>query len=303
MKPTTYLIISLVAALGCGELAAAGNWNLKTAVQALAGSYRSSGTRDQLSNAGLFLHGDYLEQGGVSLGYNRTMVGFLDENADIDQDQFYLSGRYSLTPDWAAGRVSFRLDGHWIENDDQINGTGDLEIIAPQASYINLERNFYVDLGYARSSYGEAGSVPGDLTLDQLTPTLAFGLNEARDWLQFRGYLIDASNPARVQDKDTTAAVEAKWTHWFGGSGPIGLENVTLSALVGERLFGVDPDSAVVYNIADLQTDSVGVAGQWRLNDTNRLLLQIGYEGFEGEPNAGDYNNIYLYLTFTHQWD
>ena len=304
MKSIGYLMAILIAPLfGVRGLAAEGDWMVNATVQALAGSYEDSDARDGIYNAGILLHADYLQQAGVSFGYNRTAVNFLAADQDLDQNQFYLSGRFWVTPDWAAGRIGLRLDGHWVDNDDSSNGTGDLEIVAPQLSYSNLDRTFYVDLGYARSTYGEAELFAGELTLDQLTPTLGFGFNEIKDWLQLRGFLIDASNPVRAQGKRDTSAVEAKWTHWFSGSGPLGLEHVTFSVLAGERLFGVDPDSAVVFNIADIQQDSLGLAGQWRLDDRNRVLLQFGYEGYRNELINNEYSSIYIYLSFTRQWD
>lgn len=280
-----------------------GDWQIKTDLQGLYGPYIDSEERDQLSNLGLFLHADYLERGGLTLGYNRTMIGLKAADADIDQDQLFLSGRVSLTPDWAGGRIGLRFDAHWVDNNDDLNGTGDLKIVAPQISYTGLDEKFYFDLGYARSSYGEADALVGDLELDQFTPTLGFGFNERSDWLQFRGYLINVSNPSRAQGKSDTSAIEVKWTHWFEGRGPLGLEKFIATGLAGERLFAVDPDSAVVYNLADIQKASASVAGQWRLNDSNRLLLQFGYEGYTNELIADDYNSLYVYLDFTHLWD
>ena len=279
------------------------NWEVKTDLQGLYGSYEGSEERDQISNIGLFLHADYLEQGGVSFGYNRTMVGFKDASADIDQDQLYVNGRFSLMPDWARGQIGLRLDAHWVDNNDDLNGTGDLNIVAPQLYYLNFGKTFYADLGYARSSYGDALAFSGDLEVDQLTPTLGFGFNEGKDWLQFRGYLIDPSNPDRAQGKSDTSAIEAKWTHWFAGRGPLGLDNLGILALAGERIYAVDPDSAVVYNVADVQKGSAAVSGQWRLNDSNMLMLQLGYESYTNELIADDYTNLYLYVDFTHNWN
>jgi hypothetical protein len=299
-----FAVVLATAAIGAAPQAVAedGDWQVKTDLQALYGPYQGSEERDTLANAGVFLHADYLEQGGISLGYNRTTVGFKDSSADIDQDQFYASVRYSLTPDWARGRIGLRIDGHRIDNNDDVNGTGDLGIVAPQLSYLNLDKTFYADMGYARSSYGDALPSGSDLTVDQLTPTLGFGFNEARDWIQVRAYLIDFSRPGRAQGKSDTAAVEAKWTHWFDGRGMLGLDNVVVTALGGERLYAVDPDSAVVFNVADVQKASGSLAGQWRIDDRNQLMLQLGYETYTNEAIADDYGSPYLYFDFTHTW-
>jgi hypothetical protein len=297
-------LILVTAAIGVIPPAVAeqGDWQVRTDLQALYGPYEDSEERDDLANVGVFLHFDYLEQGGISLGYNRTMVGFRNSSADIDQDQLYLSGRYSMTPDWARGRIGFRIDGHRIDNNDDANGTGDLTIVAPQLSYINLDETFYADIGYASSSYGDALALSGDLTVDQLTPTIGFGFNDARDWIQIRGYLIDYSNPVRAQGISDSIAVEAKWTHGFEGRGILGLEKLVVTGLGGERLYAVDPDSAVLFNVADVQKAGAALAGQWRFDDQNQFVLQAGFETYTNEAIADDYDSLYLYLNFTHIW-
>jgi hypothetical protein len=112
-----------------------------------------------------------------------------------------------------------------------------------------------------------------------------------------------ASNPSRAQGKSDTSAVELKWMHWFSGPGPLGINKITLTGLLGERVYAVDPDSAVVYNIADVQKGSVAAASTWRINDRNEILLQFGYEQYTNELIADDYSYPYLYIDFTHNWN
>ena len=300
--PATLVVLTMLV-YATAPLADDGDWRISTDLQGLYGPYSGSALRDSLANVGLFLHADYLEAGGLAVGYNRTVVSFADPDFDIDQDQVFASGRFSAAPDWASGRISMRLDGYWIDNNDNANGTGDLGIVAPLVSYMNFPKTLYLDIGYARSSYGEATDFSGDLTVDQLTPTVGFGFSEGRDWLQVRGYLIDPSNPSRAQGKSDTSAVELKWMHWFSGPGPLGINKITLTGLVGERVYAVDPDSAVVYNIADVQKGSVAAASTWRINDRNEILLQLGYEQYTNELIADDYSYPYLYIDFTHKWN
>jgi len=282
--------------------AAEKNWYMKMDISALAGSSSGSVERDGLTSFSLFLAADYLERGGLVAGYNRTSISFRNSGGDIDQDQLYLSGRYSLTPDWAAGRISLRLDGYAIDNNDPGEGTGDLRIAAPQISYMNFKKTFYVDIGYATSSYGTSSNVAGDLDVTQWTPTVGFGFNESRDWVQLRTFLIDLSNAERAQGEDSTAALEIKWTHWFDGAGLLGMDNIRLSGLVGERLYAVDPDAAVVYNLADIQTGGFTLGGEWALNERSSILLQFGLEQYEDRTIDDSYNNGYVYLNFGHQF-
>jgi hypothetical protein len=302
MLPVNLVALALLIH-GSAPLAEEGDWRISTDLQGIYGPYSGSALRDSLASAGLFLHADYLEAGGITVGYNRTAVGFVDTDFDIDQDQVFASAFLSAAPDWAAGSIGIRLDGHWIDNNDNANGTGELSIFAPLLSYMNFQKTLYFDIGYARSSYGDATDFSGKLTVDQLTPTIGFGFGEGRDWLQARGYLIDPSNPSRAQGKSDTSAVELKWMHWFSGPGPLGINKITLTGLVGERVYAVDPDSAVVYNIADVQKGGVAAASTWRINDRNEILVQLGYEQYTNELIADDYSYPYLYVDFTHNWN
>ena len=276
-------------------------WFIRGDFQGLLGQYSASEQRDTLQNLGFFLRADYLETAGVTVGYNRTMLGFDDSSQDIEQDNVFLSGRIHLTPDWAPGKITLRLDGHAISNDDATNETDDVKVIAPQISYLNFAKTFYADIGYASSSYGDSTLTSEALDVDQFTPTLGFGFNEQRDWLQLRAYLINPSSSLRAQGTSDTTALEIKWTHW-PVRGLFQLNNIRASALIGERIFAVDPDAAAVFNLADLQTGAVSVGGEWVPSENNRILLLLGVEQYENKAIADDYTSGFAYINFTHEW-
>ncbi len=299
-KTSCLLILYVVSPLAAAQ-EAVDSWIVATDVQALVGSFRSSIERDSLNVLGFFVKADYLEKGGVTFGYNRTALSFLNANSGIDQDDVFLSGRWSLTPDWASGRITVRLDQHTISNDDPDNGTSDVDVIAPQLSYQNFANTFYVDVGYARSNFGDSLSLAGKLEVTQWTPTLGFGFNDSYDWLQLRGYLIDFSNPLRAQSLDSTESLEVKWIHWFDGRGPIGIDNLRVSALAGERIYAVDHDAASVYNLADMQTGSASIGGEWLIGERNKLMLLMSYEKFENRDIGNAYSSGSVYLNFNHR--
>lgn len=278
-------------------------WTVRGDFQALASSYSSSLRRDALQNFGLFIHADYLDSGGVTVGYNRTVLGFVNDDPDIDQDNIFLSGRWNLTPDWAQGRITLRLDSHVISNNDPTNETDDVTTIAPQISFLNYAQTFSADIGYSVSTYGDSLLTGESLDVNQLTPTIGFAFNEQRDWLQLRAYLIEPSNLQRAQNQEDTAALEVKWTHWPMARGFLGLESFRVSAMFGERLYGVDSDAGGSYNLVDMQTGGASIGGEWVLNDTNRLLLLLGAEEYQNPTINEDYRNAFIYLNFTHIWD
>lgn len=278
-------------------------WSIRGDFQGLLSGNSGTTQRDALQNFGFFVRADYLERGSITAGFNDTTLGFEGEVQDIEQDNLFLSGRWHTTPDWAPGQITFRLDGHAISNNDVTGETDDVTVIAPQLSFLNYQQTFYMDLGFSVSSYGDSLLTPQTLEVNQLTPTLGFGFNEQRDWLQLRAYLIDLPNPQRAQNNEDTAALEIKWTHWTMAGGLLGLDNFRMSAILGERIFAVDPDAGSTYNLADLQTGGASIGGEWALNERNRILLMLGFEQYENQTINEDYRNTFMYLNFTHQWD
>ena len=278
-------------------------WFKRTDVQGLLGAYEDSTARDRLQNYGVFLRADYLERGGFTVGVNRTVLKGEGGIDDINQSALFLSGRWNLTPDWASGQLTLRLDAHAISNDDATGNTDDIAVVAPQVSYLNFARTFYADIGFSRSSYGDSLTSPQKLDVDQVTPTLGFGFNEQRDWLQLRGYFISPSAPQRAQNEDDTAALEIKWTHWPGSPSLLNVDNYRIAVLAGERIYTVDHDAGTIFNLVDLQTGGVSIGAEWLVGQQNRILLIAGVEQYEDRLLSEEYEHGFLYLNFTHEWN
>jgi hypothetical protein len=276
-------------------------WFMRADIQALYIDYSGAQLRDSLENLGFFLRADYLERGGITFGYNRTVLNGEGAGQDIEQDNVFVSGRWQTTPDWANGQITLRLDGYAIANDDATGATDDINVIAPQVSFLNYDRTFYADLGFAESSYGDSLLSSNALDVEQWTPTIGFGFNEQRDWLQLRAYLIKPSSPARAQGQDDTAALQFNWTHWTRNRF-LGIDNFRYSALLGERVFAVDPDAGSVYNLNDLQTGAVSIGSEWVPGERLRLLLMIGVERYEEQNIGEEYDSAFAYLNFTYHW-
>jgi hypothetical protein len=275
---------------------------VRTDLQGFHATYSGAQQRAALQNIGLFMRADYLERGGITLGYNRTSLQG-DENApDIEQDNVFVGGRLQLTPDWAEGQLTLRLDGYSISNDDPGGATDDVTVLAPQISFLNYARTFYADLGFSKSSYGDSLLIPEALDVEQWTPTLGFGFNEQRDWLQLRAFVIRPSSSARAQNKRDTAALQVSWTHWTS-TGFLGIDNFRYSVMLGERIFAVDPDAGSVSNLSDLQTGAAAIGSEWVPSERTRLLLLIGVERYEDLNIADEYDSVFAYLNFTYLWN
>ena len=167
---------------------------MRTDIQGLYNEYSRSQQRDLLGDFGFFVRADYLERAGVTFGYNRTWLGGEGSGVDIEQDSIFMSGRWHLTPDWVEGRFTLRMDGHVVSNDDPLGATDDVRVFMPHVSFLNYSQTFYADLSYSKSSYGESLLTSDHLDVIQWAPTLGFGMNDQRDWLQLRAFVIEPSS-------------------------------------------------------------------------------------------------------------
>ncbi len=301
-----YALQAMVSILACGwgaEALAAGPWTFKLTPQVVYGAYTGSPTRDRMAGVGLFLDGQHSHRGGFVLGFNHGEYLFKPGNPDIRQNEVFTSGRFSFSPAGLPGKLTARIDYQYLDNDDPTRATDGVHVVAPQLSFLSADKTWYLDLGYARSDYADSTLLAGGLTVHQWTPTVGFGLNQGFDWVQLRAYVIDSSNPARSQNKDATGALEVKWFHYFtrGGWTP---ERIQLGALAGNRIYAVDGDAAVVYNLADLQKGSVSLNVQWGLGKSTSLMIGGSYERFGAVAGSAEasYGGVFAFAALIHRW-
>jgi len=288
-------LITAVMGMQQQSLAAEDDWSVKTDVQALYGNYSGSLQRSSLSSGGLIVSADYLDKGGFSLAANYARLAF-KTGSSINQQGYYANARYKLYFDALPGPLTVMLNGHFVNNNDITRNTDNVKVVAPQISFVNYAKTFYVDFGYAHSIY------QNNLNVNQFTPTLGFGFNHGADWLQARGFFIKPSNRLRSQNKSSTSAVDVKWSHWFAPGSWHHLEKMQLGGLFGERIYAVDNDAAAVYNLADIQRGSLSLALQWRVTESLHLMLMGGNERYLNNTIGNSYNNRFAYLDISKSW-
>ncbi len=284
---------------------AADAWTIKLTPQGYYSSYSGSPARNYLWSYGLSLDAQYLERGGVSVGAEHTYLQGKGVARSISQDTAFISGHLHLTPDGLPGRLTMRLDGLAANNNDITNESDQVRVWAPQLSFLNHGKTFYLDAGYAGSSYGASNVVGrGSLKARQWTPTVGFALGSA-DWLQLRLYDVRNTNAVRSSNKSKTTAVEGKWIHYFQGGGWVP-EQMQVAVLGGERIYAVDPDTRALYNLADLQKGGVSLGANWKLASNTRLLVNTGYNRYEAVTGPGPltstYSGAHIYTGVSFQW-
>ena len=296
-------------------LAEDGDWQMKGTLQSYIQTYDGSLSRQGTFNAGAYLNADYLDSGGIVFGYNYTFVDF-DNNAELTEHLFYLSGRYHLYLDALPGKLTLRLDGYVGEDTlkykittpgtggmgggtttvTTFNETTDITAYQPQLAFVNYAKTFYADIGYAYSEY-EGTAIT---EVDQFTPTVGFGWNESYDWLQLRGYFIKINESVPVHTDDQFESLEIKYTHWFSDSASV--EYIRLTGLLGERVLAVDPDAGTIYSTADKQTGNVAASLQWKLSQLTKLLALVSYGQHENESLNDEYDSLLFYLNLQFKW-
>jgi hypothetical protein len=278
----------------------ADDWRYSLTPQASYGSYGNSSLRKGLYGTGFFATADYQDQGGLTVGYNYTEVSYTQQS-NIAQHGLFASTRWHFTPDALPGRLTLRLDGHYLTNNDPTHGSSDVAVFAPQLAFINPQKDTYFDVGYARSFYGNERGSTEKLAVNQWTATVGMGFNDNYDWLQFRGYVIDTTNKNRSQGKGETFAGNVKATHYFQPNA-FYLHSVYVDGLFGERIFAVDNDAAAVFNLADVQKGAVAIGGKWQFTPSLTALVVGGYEQYKNQTLNDNYSNLYVYLNFSQAW-
>jgi hypothetical protein len=288
-NPVTLLTSLVIAAFA--QQAAADTWTLRATPSLMQGSYSGSQTRNKISDTGITLATDYLEQGGVTVGYSNTRVDM--KNAPTtNQNNVLASGRMNFWPDSLGGRLTARLDAHNITGN--INA---LTAFAPQVSWLSTNNMLYADIGYANSRYKNNG-----LRINQFTPTVGFGFNEGSDWLQLRSYLIRGLTPALAANKSSTTSLDANWTHFLAPGNALKPASVTLGISTGEKIYAVDMDAQSVANLADLGKGSANLAAAWNINKNTKFFALLGQSRYTDVALNNNYKLNVLYGNLSVSW-
>ena len=287
MKTDLFFFKAALLGIGIAPLAipvhAADQFFFNTAASVTAGSYKDSLQRNKFSEYGMKVSGDYLDQGGVTAGYSSTKITLKSGAPATEQNNFMLSGRLHIRPDALPGRLTLRLDGYRVNNNDGTRNTGPVTVFAPQVGWLSKDGTVYADLGYADSRY------QNQLTVHQYTPTLGFGFNAGADWIQFRSYQIRGLNPARAVGKSSTSGLDFKWTHSFAPGSALMPSFLSLGIAAGERIYAVDMDIQSVANLADLEKGAVNFGIGWKITKSTKLFLLAGQSRFRNVTLANDY--------------
>lgn len=283
---------SLVALLGLSlsPLAYADDWSGYADVSLLAGAYSGTTTRTAINAYGASLNVDYLERGGVKFAGSQLTIK--DNGSNIVQQSGFASSYLNYFCDTLGGVVKFRFDVHQANLSDDFTYKDSVRAYAPQISFVNYRKSFYADLGYAVSTYDLGSEVK------QYTPTLGFSFNQGSDWLQMRGYLIDATD-TQTNIVTSTQAAEFKLTHWTAPDAIF--SQYFFNALVGERILAVDGDAAAIYSLVDKQQGGGSIGVAWQSHYVDGMLM-FSVDQYLDQATNASYINSLAYISISKSW-
>lgn len=291
IRPAAWLLLATASVSAMAD-----SWTFTATPSATEGRYRASALRHRYTEHGLSLSGDYLDQGGLSVGYSQSKVVLHDSAPSIVQNNLLLSAHKHFWFDTIPGRVGLRLDEHRLRNNDTSGTTAHVEVVAPQLNWLSSDGLLYLDLGHARSRY------PDQLSLSQYTPTLGLGLNGGADWLQWRSYQIHSNNAARSANRTHTSAQELKWTHYWSGTRAWLPDSLTLGIRGGKTVYAVDMDAQSVANLADLSTESTSLGASWRIDRDAKAYVQLSHSRYRNVTLNNDYQIDAGYAGLSLSW-
>jgi hypothetical protein len=280
----------------CGSAQAADSWRLNTAVQSTLVNDSGAVLRSGAKELGVLLSADYMDDGGLTVGYTKTTVQYLQALPEVKQRSGFISVREYFYADSVAGRITLRLDGHSVKNNDATALTDDVRAGVLQLGYLGYDRQQYYDLGYARSSYGSGFNVK------QYTPSAAYALPQNYGWLQLRGYFIHASNPQYANGTSFTRALEMKYTYWPTKGSSLKPNSIQFGVLGGKRMFALDMDAASITNLSDIQTGGAMMGAEWVFGNSNKLLLLAGQNRYQNLLLSNSYSANFLNLVMNMSW-
>ena len=114
--------------------------------------------------------------------------------------------------------------------------------------------------------------------------------------------MITSSDKSLSQNEDSLTAASIKWEHWFNPGPALGIHNLYIDVLAGERVFAVDNETFSVYNLEAVQQGSVLLGLGWRPDEDLDITAIAGVEKYKNKIVDNSYNREYLYISLSKHW-
>jgi hypothetical protein len=243
-------------------------WQLDSSVTVMTGHYADSLIMNNQHGLGLRMTGEKDQKWGFTAGLQSTRIDMAPLSSQ-DQYNWLLSGFLHIPTNKLPGRLTVQLDTHQVQNDAPQSSNSNVLAIATQATWLSYTQPLKVDFSFASSAYKNTAAI------HQLSAAFAYGFNDAKDWLQVRGYAIDHLTASTALGQSSTRATDLKLTHFFSGHVKWAPAAVTLGIERGKRIYVVDMTTQTLYNLPMLNQGAENIAANWKLSPKTDLNLQF----------------------------
>ena len=271
MKSTPLLKLLAIICITPSVSNAQDMWKLSSSLTTMTGNYVGSQSMDNQHGLGIRISGEKDQTWGLTAGLQSTRI---DMNSSIpkptqNQDNWFLSGFVHMPSMKSAGRWTFQLDAHQISNDASQSISSDVHVVAPQVTWLSYTQPLKIDFSYANSSYKDTK------TIHQLSSAMAYGFNDAKDWLQVRSYAIKNLNSSTAVGQLSTRATDVKLTHFVSSEVKWAPTSVTLGIERGKRIYVVDMTTQTVYNLPMLNEGGENISASWKISPKSNFNMQF----------------------------
>jgi hypothetical protein len=272
-------------------------WELSSCITAMTGHYVDSLTINSQHGFGIRMSGEKEQKWGLTAGLQYTRIDMPPSTqvSAQNQDNWLLSS-FIHTPSFTLpGRWTFQLDAHQVNNDASQGNSSDVRAVAPQITWLSYTQPLKVDFSFASSNYKNTA------TIHQLSSAIAYGFNDAKDWLQVRSYAINHLTPSEALGQSSTRAADVKLTHFLNSDVKLAPATVTLGLERGKRIYIVDMASQTLYNLPMLNEGGENIAASWKLNTKTRLHMQLSKARYFSDVPAAPYAHHLTLYTLSAQ--
>ena len=256
----------------------------------MTGHYANAQTMYNQHGLGVRLSAEKDQAWGVTAGLQSTLIDMnpSTQTTQQNQDNWLLSGHIHTPSTTLPGRWTLQLDAHQVNNDAPQSISSHVHAMAPQLTWMSYTQPLKLDVSYATSNYKNTN------TIHQFSPAIAYGFNDAKDWLQVRSYTINNLTTSEALGQSRTRATDFKLTHFLSGSSGWTPTTVTVGVERGKRIYLVDMTSQTVYNLPMLNHGGKNIATSWKLSPKSNLNVQFSKTNYYAEPTPLPAHNFTL---------
>lgn len=249
------------------------DWQFQSSLTATSGQYPGSVNMKSQQGWGLRLSGEKSRTLGLTVGLQSTQIA-MHANLPVsqqNQEDWLLSGFMHVPSTTLPGRWTLRLDTYRTSNDALQSNSSSVRAWAPQAVWQSHSLPLKMEVGYARSKYKNMDAI------DQLSTGVAWGFNEAKNWLELRAHVIQnlsLADPYTMGHSRVTGT-DIKLIHLWGGLSAWTPTVVVLGLERGKKIYAIDMLTQSLYNVPALNEGGENITASWRLSEQTNFSLQF----------------------------